>query len=192
MVSVTFIILMSKNHKLSYFHAARGVLPVLASCVTRSPKRYPAFPAASPQHSCDKNTPCFGQATLGDPTACPGSCDHSTEVSLCHLGAAGDAQGPPLPSLESCFPACPSPHVLTLLSESGLLPQPVCVPSFRTLWSPAAGGGREPGDTARMRGGRGVPTSLLLFPFPFLGHRDCFHGVEVAGGDSECFVPWRR
>lgn len=40
------------------------------------------------------------------------------------------------------------------------------------------------------RGGRGVPTSLLLFPFPFLGHRVCFHGVEAAGGDSECSVPY--
>lgn len=64
----------------------------------------------------------------------------------------------------------------------------MCVSSFRTLCSPAAGGGREPGDTVRTRGGRGVPTSLLLFPSPFLGHRDCFHDVEVAGGDSECSV----
>lgn len=25
--------------------------------------------------------------------------------------------------------------------------------------------------------------------FPSLGHRHCFHDAEVAGGDSECFLP---
>lgn len=128
-VSVVFIISMSKNPKLGYFHTALGVLPVLASCVTRSPKHYPAFPAASPQHSCDKNTPGFGQATLGDPTACPGSCAAVTVAKRCH-GVTSVLQGmpwAPLPSSESRFPPCPFPHVVTLLSESGLLPQPVCV-----------------------------------------------------------------
>lgn len=105
------------------------------------------------------------------------------------LSAAGDALGPPLPSLESCFPPCPLPHVLILLSKPGLLPQPVCVSllsvhcgllllevagSLVTLWG---------------QGGEGeFPRPYSCFPF--LGHRVCFHGVEAAGGDSECSVPY--
>lgn len=86
-VSLSFIILMSKTPRLGCFHTALGVLPVL--CYRKPPEHYPAFPAASPQHSCDKNTPGFGQATPGDATARPGSCDNSKEVSPCHLSAAG-------------------------------------------------------------------------------------------------------
>lgn len=44
----------------------------------------------------------------------------------------------------------------------------LCVCLF-ILWSPAAGGGQEPGDTVRTHGGRGIPISSLFFPS--LGHR---------------------
>lgn len=165
-VSLTFIILMSKPPDLAVF---TQLWVCCLFCVTRSPEHYPAFPAASPQHPCDKNTPGFGQATPGDATACPGSCAAVTTAKRCHH-VTSVLQGMPWAlhyHHQRTLPLLVPYHMFILLSKfwiaattSVCLFFPNTVVSCCWRWPGA-------GDTVRTHGGRGIPISSLLFPFPW-------------------------
>lgn len=93
-------------------------------------------------------------------------CDSSKEASLCHLSAAGDAPGPTaiirelLPSLS--LPTCVNSAFQAWTAATAR----VC-PFFPYIVVSCCCWRCLGAVTLRTRGGRGVPMSLLPFPFPW-------------------------